>query len=442
MFEYTLYNKDVKTNNLRCWKVCAVFLPRKLTPTQLEKIKNIIINLDWDLSDIEKVTNIYKTPAYESDDPNCIGLYWYENGIDTFAETSKTKEAKISKSCGNLILEGKNIGKKNETTPFKQTLFNMASDYKKKLDKGYTTTKVPEKKEGPCMFHPMAIHKFAEKSDKIDLDNSYIQPKLDGVRVLCCLSGENDILIYSRNMKPYVGFTALKNALMPIFKKHPNIYLDGELYIPGITFETLVGIAKNENEKTIDELHLYLFDCFMINKASVNGDCNVIEQTFEERFKILQSLPKTQAVHIVDTIKLEGDIYNHLENYIKNYEGIVVRDKSGIYETSLNKEIRTYKVLKLKKFHDAEYKIIGFTHGKKGKEMNAIKYILETDDGKEFNAVPNQSIKDRQALYKLYTEKPAEFEKIKNKKATIKYQDLTENNIPRFCKFIAVRDYE
>lgn len=444
MFEYTLYNKDVKTNNLRSWKVCAVFLPRSLTNTQLDKIRNIIINLDWDLADIEKVTNIYKTPAFESDDKNCIGLYWYENGIDTFANNAR--EGKISKSCGNLVLEGKNIGKKNETTPFKQTLFIMASDYKKKIDKGYTATKVPEVKAGPCMFHPMAIHKYEESHEKINLDRSFLQPKLDGVRVLCCVNNMNadsvddKIIIYSRNMKPYIGFTALKTTLLPIFTKHPNIYLDGELYLPGITFEKLVGVAKNENEKSLDDLHLYLFDCFIADPAT----CTVTTKTFEERFNLLNTLPKSNAVHIVSTERYHDgtDIYTHLENYTKNYEGIVVRSMDGLYETSLNKEIRTYGVLKLKKFHDAEYEITGFTHGKKGKEMNAIKYILKTEDGKEFNAVPNQTIKERQELYKLYTTKPEEFEKIKGKKATIKYQDLTNNMIPRFCKFIAIRNYE
>ena len=64
--------------------------------------------------------------------------------------------------------------------------------------------------------------------------------------------------------------------------------------------------------------------------------------------------------------------------------------------------------------------------------------VMETDDGKRFSAVPNQTLDERRALYKLYSENPKEFEKIKGKKATIKYQELTKNKIPRFCKFLRV----
>lgn len=410
----TLYNKDVKTNNIRFWKIDHVFIAEK----NIEKIKKIIIESDWDLSDVMKLTVI--------DNKNGIGLYWYENGIDTFA-SDNNKEGKIARSSGNLILVGKNIGKKNETTAIQQTLNTIASDIKKKKDKGYTETK--EQSTVGVFYHPMAIHKFQDKGDTLDISKCCVQPKLDGVRVLITIDPKtNDVLIYSRQLNPFIGFTELAKLLKPLLNTK-GLYLDGELFKAGIQFETLVGIAKNEKEKTLNDMQIYLFDSFIVGK----------KEPFSERFARLKSVEPYIKVVACEPIGNQN-IDNLLEKYSKDFEGLVIRDMNGIYETSLNKEIRTEHVLKYKKFFDAEFTIVGFEHGNKGKELNAIKYVLENEDGKQFSAVPNQTLEKRRELYKLYSENPKEFEKIKGKKATIRYQELTKNNIPRFCKFIGIRE--
>ena len=451
MLEYVLYNKDVKTKNIRMWKVCAIFFD--VAPDLIidngplyKKLSDIIVEFDWELKDVYAAIKSYKGTIYDGDyDVNdkkvtAFGLYWYENGIDTFFNNDE-KEAKISRSSGNLVISGKNIGKKNMTTPFQQTIMNITSDYNKKKDKGYTEEKIaPDVPAGQVLYYrPMALHKFEEKKEKININNSCVQPKLDGVRVLMTLFN-NQVVIYSRNLKPFIGFTELTNTLRPIFNQYPGIYLDGELYKPGISFETLVGIAKNENEKKLDDMHFYIFDSFIPDRLK--------DETFEYRnarlAEIKNIVRSEKHINVVQCYELkEGDdIYKILDDYSKEYEGIVIRDKSGLYETSLNKEIRSNFALKLKKFIDEEFEIVGFTHGDKGKEMTAIKYILKTENGEEFSAVPNQGIKERQELYKLYSTKPKEFKKVKGKFATIKYQDLTAKGIPRFCKLITIRDYE
>jgi DNA ligase-1 len=414
MISTTLFNKDVKTNNIRFWRINHIIIKKQNIP----KIEKIIINNDWSIDDVLKLT---------SPDPNGIGLYWYENGIDTF-ENDVSKLGKIAVSAGNLVLTGKNIGKKNETTPAQQTLMIIESDIKKKRDKGYTDERVQS--TVGYLYHPMAIHKYQDYSDKIDLTQCCVQPKLDGVRVLITLH-EGEVVIYSRQLNPFIGFDELAKLLRPLLR--PGLYLDGELFKPGIKFETLVGIAKNENLKTLDDMQIYLFDSF-----TTSGD-KIIEEPFSVRFDRLRAVEPYIKVVKCEPIN-NKPIDELLDIYSKDFEGLVIRHKDGLYETSLNKEIRTEKVLKYKKFFDSEFKIVGFEHGKKGKELNAIKYILETPEGLQFSAVPNQTLEERRELYKLYSENPKEFEKIKGKFATIKYQELTKNNIPRFGKFIAIRN--
>lgn len=80
-----------------------------------------------------------------------------------------------------IIYAGKNIGKKNETTPEQQALLEAESKYNKQLDKGYTVDGSPPKVD---TILPMLAHKFSEFSHKI-VYPAYVQPKLDG-----CLSGD------------------------------------------------------------------------------------------------------------------------------------------------------------------------------------------------------------------------------------------------------------
>ena len=113
-----------------------------------------------------------------------------------------------------------------------------------------------------------------------------------------------------------------------------------------------------------------------------------------------------------------------------------------MYETSTNREIRTYNALKYKKFIDTEYPIKGITQGNKGKEIGAIKYILGLPNGVDtFDATPNLPLETRRALYVKYKD-VKEFEKIKDNLVTVRYQELTENGVPRFAKVVAFGNYE
>jgi len=107
----------------------------------------------------------------------------------------------------------------------------------------------------------------------------------------------------------------------------------------------------------------------------------------------------------------------------KKGEGIVVRDPDALY---INK--RTSKALKVKTFHDAECKIIGYTQGK-GKytgQVGAIKCELE--DKTKFKI--GSGLKDS------FRQNPPQIGTI----ITFKYQNITKYGKPRFPVYLRIRE--
>lgn len=80
-----------------------------------------------------------------------------------------------------VISKGKNVGKKNETTPFQQAMSEAESKWKKQLDKGYSV----ERGGQSMAAKPMLAHKYEDHKKKITFESAYVQPKLDG-----CVSGD------------------------------------------------------------------------------------------------------------------------------------------------------------------------------------------------------------------------------------------------------------
>ena len=60
-----------------------------------------------------------------------------------------------------------------------------------------------------------------------------------------------------------------------------------------------------------------------------------------------------------DIVKLEDDVMEFFDNYrALGYEGAMLRNSNSIYENK-----RSYNLLKVKEFDDAEFKIVGIEEG-------------------------------------------------------------------------------
>ena len=80
---------------------------------------------------------------------------------------------------------GKNLGKKNETTPEQQALAEAQAMWTKKLELG--SYESIDDIDIPKFFNPMLAHKFEDYKDKITYP-VYSQPKLDEVEPVAKMS--------------------------------------------------------------------------------------------------------------------------------------------------------------------------------------------------------------------------------------------------------------
>ena len=328
------------------------------------------------------------------------------------------------------VREGKNIGKKNETSIEQQTILICDKTFKDKKEKEEYTENIDDDKTDKS-FAPMLADKWEPNSKtkrKVDITfPCFIQPKLDGIRCLTYLK-DGKIVNQSRQLKYFNNLTHINSELENILKKNPDLVLDGELYNHDIVFNQIAGIVKKEKLKDEDfeklkQIQYHIYDCFFENK-------NLI---FNERNKFLQSLKDNMKyVKIVstDTCKSKDDVVTfHSKFLLDKYEGAILRNSDSSYEFRRSKHLQKFKT-----FSDDEFEIIDFKEGT-GHDLGTVIWKCKTKDGKEFDVRPIGSVQERSELFK-------NGKQFIGKMLTVTYQELSEFGVPRFPVGKTIRDYE
>lgn len=431
----TLYNRDSR-GRTHIWNIYMRLILAPPNPRKYEQ--------NWKCDDdiIVNPKN-YKSRLGNSDDVGIQGQVWTEQGIEGMS---------ISRYIPTLITEGKNIGKRNETSIFTQSLIVANGLYEKKKDKGGVKNKAQlEVKSQSGRIPPMALHKFKDHGHKYiipGLDNGiYVQPKLDGVRAIAHIV-DDEVDLYSRGNKNYNHIKHLIRGLKRILKRYPTMYLDGEIYGDGLSMQEISGIARGDKEyHNINQIKFYVFDIYFKDEPKM---------IFVDRLKQMQALFKKKVVIDVGVlIEVETKKINSLrqldkyyqKKLVEGYEGVVLRHSDGLYETDPNhfKERRSYHALKYKPRESKEYKIVNFASGTRGKEKGAIKFVVEIPATKDYprselTLTPNMPLEKR---YKMYEEALQNFKVIyEGKMATVDYDKLSDKGIPLDAKLITIRDYE
>jgi len=339
---------------------------------------------------------------------------------------------KITKSAFTKV-DGKNVGKSNETSNLEQAVLMCESMIKKKVQAGYSNSidsniTTYDEDGDVRKIYPMALDLYSKHKNKIKYP-VMIQPKLDGVRML----GLKDKLM-SRRLHEITGFSSIRkelNALYEILSKDYNLkeyihFIDGEIYVHGKHLQDISGIVRSKEDiKEKEDMEYHIFDiCISEESGIVN---------FEDRYSLLKELFSkgvfTKLI-LVDTIKCnrEEDGDNVFADMINNgYEGVVYKSiNDAKYESSYSKEKRSSKYLKRKKVLDAEFKIVGFGEGN-GKFKGMVIFKLETESGNTFDCVTTGTADFRK---KIYIECVKDFSKFYGKLAKVKFDDYSLNGTP------------
>lgn len=245
---------------------------------------------------------------------------------------------------------------------------------------------------------PMLAHNYKDRGRYIS-EPMYVQPKLDGVRILV-------------NNKGGISRTGKVVPRTEHWGKHLNDgeFLDGECYKHGVDFETITSAFKTAPET----LEFHVFDYHDVNRPNM---------TFEERMS-----------HVtVETLEVskKDDLYKVHDSFAsRGYEGIMIRNPRSTYEPGR----RSNGLLKMKMFETAEFKIVGVHEGV-GRDVGTPVWECETTGGDKFSVRPEGSVESRRGAFERRRD-------IVGKMLTVRFQNITAAGVPRFPVGLAIRDYE
>ena len=345
--------------------------------------------------------------------------------------------------------EGKNVGKKNETSGAEQALKEAEAKHQKKRDKGYRVDvdNIDKKK----FYEPMLAQDFKNKNRQkevmFEIDEEGIgapvfsQPKLDGIRCLAMREG-----LFTRTGKEITAVPHIHEALEPFFEKYPNAVLDGELYNHAYKddFNKIIHLVRKQNltdehlAESKEMIQYHIYDAPVIGDSIAGSKCWTEKDYFSDRTSILDAqfpnlgLDKEECLVIVETIEIHGreQLDRCYEDYVEaGYEGQMIR-LDGPYENK-----RSPRLLKRKEFIDEEYTILGYEEGE-GNRTGTIKHFkFKNKEGREFSS-------NVKGTFEYLTKLLKTADTLIGKEATIKYFNLTPDGVPRFPYVIATRDYE
>lgn len=268
-----------------------------------------------------------------------------------------------------------------------------------------------------------------EKNFSIDKPHR-VQPKIDGFR--CMARVGSTIELYSRTNKPYIGFESMRTVLSQLPLPDTGfgsgqLYLDGEFYIEGVGFNDLSGKIKRGQHHAshdIPEMRYWVFDCV---------DLNDLDAPFETRLALLEKLlpDPLHRVALLPTplVHTTEEVREHMRRFMtEGHEGLMLRDPDSPYV--LRK--RSKHLQKLKEFVDAEFKIVGYKEAG-GNDKGTVVWICATIEGMEFSVRPIGTREHRAALLEHAADHMGRW-------LTVKYQELSEDGVPRFPVGKAIRE--
>lgn len=327
-----------------------------------------------------------------------------------------------------VIKEGKNLGKRNQTTPEEQADLEAKAKWELKKKKNLYVDDPNAAMAGEVDeemveggITPMLAHRYDQHGHKISWP-AYLQPKLDGHRCIAVIEN-NTVSLWSRTRKLITGVPHIISQLEVLAKQYKqDLILDGELYSHQNreNFEELTSFIRQETPKPGCEMVEYhIYD---LPSASKNKFSDRFKQLQQDIFYPFISKLNLRYLHLVETSLVEDEEETMMvfEKFLASgHEGAIVRNAYGLY---VNK--RSYDLQKIKEFMDSEFLVVGVNEGKGRLAGHAI-FVCQTDEGKQFAAKMIGSLDN----LKRYITNP---ELALGKMLTVKYQGLTKaNGLPR-----------
>lgn len=333
-------------------------------------------------------------------------------------------------SSREVVYEGKNIGKANETDAYEQACSQAESSWLGKKKKGYVEA-IDDARAGTVDktvilggISPMLAHKYADQSSKIKFP-AFVQPKLDGHRCIAVIEG-GVCTLWSRTQKPILGVPHIQRYLEYVFSdvQEERVVLDGELYNHDYRdkFEELTSFIRQTTPKPGHEVVQYwVYDVILEGQPFSQRSLWLIEDEdgWEDPVIPVETSPCDSPEALIQYFQ---------EYRAQGFEGAMVRNSDGMY---VNK--RSYDLQKVKEFDDAEFELVDVVPGI-GKMSDKGVFVCRTEAGDKFKC---KMVGELDSLKKYLDNKDDYIGKM----VTVKFQGYNnKNNVPRFGVAMRIRE--
>lgn len=321
-----------------------------------------------------------------------------------------------------VITEGKNIGKSNETTPHSQAISEAESRYRKQIKKGYQTSVPKDTSKANCnslgLPKPMLAHPI-NKVKEVEFP-AFFQPKLDGHRALATkLDGK--MVMYSRGGD---WITSMDHILEYLDGKvEEGQILDGELYKHGEKLQNIGSLIRRKQPGS-EKVKYHVYDIMMDVPYAQRIDKLTAMIPYGTMIKWVGDIPPVALVptHIATCME---EAMAFRDSVIKlGYEGGMLRTPDEGYLAGY----KSRNLLKLKTFDDNEFLIIDVVEGK-DRVVNDVNlkvacFVCEiTPGGPRFEVTAHGDMHEKDRAW-------YEREQHIGKWATIKHSGYTKDKIP------------
>ena len=283
----------------------------------------------------------------------------------------------------------------------------------------------------------------SKKHEKKMTGDVYVEPKLDGVRVITiCDVDKDEVRMYSRNGKELNNFPKIQEQFDSMLDQmSESMVFDGE--VMSDDFQTLMREIHRKGGAKTDDAILNVFDCLPLDSFKEGG----YEGSLTVRKGMLDEYEFGPNISRVEFVRMnldEDDGQKQFADYNKlcidkGFEGIMVKPMGGVYECK-----RSSLWLKVKPFIEVSLKVIDTEEGtgRNAGKLGAL--IVEGTDMDKFiktNVGSGLTDADRETFWKAKDKLIGQIVEVRADAIT-QNQDATDTWSLRFPRFLRFRGFE